>query len=184
MRLPPLVAIVLMFAMGLVWADDRKARRPQPVALGLPFALAPSVVGLNAVPATVSFSATDPDLGSVTGTPSTVSWNIQPGNNASTWTLTVQASAASFTGCSGVPVSAVTVTCNSATVSGGAGTGTCAGPFALLSTLSQTVAAGQQGNGNRSYTVTITFALADSWQYVGALAPPCTSILTYTVNAP
>src|SRR5579859_3319645 len=76
----------------------------------LPMAVT-SMSAVSASPGTISFTATDPDLGSVSGSSAaTVSWTTTGGSAASTWNLKVHAAAASFTGCATVPRSAVTVT--------------------------------------------------------------------------
>jgi hypothetical protein len=145
-----------------------------------PFAL---ISNLTVLPATVSFVATDPDLGSAAGTAATATWSATAGAPTNTWTLAVQAGAGAFTACGTVPTSAVTVTCTAASASGVGGTGTCAAPFPL-STAAQQVASGKEGTLVSNFSVSISFSLADSWRYVAALAPPCTLSLTYTANTP
>ena len=183
-RFSPLVAIALLFSPALSAGENPPVRRSPVVGAAPPPPVLATTVGtVTATPSTISFNATDPDLGSVAGnSPATVSWDATAGNNSNNWTLTVQAAATSFTGCGTVPVGAVTVACSSASVSAGGGTGVCSGAFPL-STLSQQVAGGKEGNGTRSYTVNINFTLTDRWRYVAALSPPCTITLTYTVNA-
>src|SRR5579884_4434600 len=67
---------------------------------------------VSASPATISFTATDPDLGSVAGSAtSSVRWTTTNGSASRTWDAAVSASTASFTNCGTVPVSAVKVTC-------------------------------------------------------------------------
>lgn len=141
-----------------------------------------SVASVTASPGTISFTATDPDLGSVSGSSaSTVSWTTSSGSSSNTWTLQVQGSAATFGNCPTVPASAVTVTCTSVT---GGSSGACNASFPL-STTGQQVAAGQESSGtNKAYSVTINFTLADSWAYIAKTSPACTLTLTYTVNAP
>ncbi len=179
-RIPPFVAIALVIGSGLAHGKDEKSRRAFAVT-DLPPIYAATLSTITATPATISFSATDPDLGSVAGsTTSTVTWSLTGGNKNQSWTLTVQAGGASFTGCATAPAAAVTVTCASASVSGGNGTGSCNGPF-TLSTSPQQVAGGFEG---QNYTVTINFTLTDRWRYIAATTPSCTLTLTYTVNAP
>ena len=183
-RLSPFVAIVLMYGARLAYGVDGQPRRARAVAITPPFVAAGAVGTITASPSTITFTATDPDLGSVSGSsPATVSWTVSGGNNNNNWTLTVQAVGTSFSGCGTVPASAVTVACSSATVSGGSGTGVCSGAF-QLSTVPQQAAGGNEGNGSRSYTATLNYTLVDSWRRVAALSPPCTLTLTYTVNAP
>ena len=144
--------------------------------------MATTLASITAIPSTISFTATDPDLLSVAGnSAATVSWLTSGGAAASTWTLKVQASAASFTNCATVPTSAVTVTCSS--VFGGS-SGAC-GSGITLSTAAQQVASGKESTGtNKPYSVTLNFTLADSWSYIAKQAPSCTLSLTYTVTAP
>jgi hypothetical protein len=75
------------------------------------------------------------------------------------------------------------VTCTSATVNGGGGTGVCGGAV-TLSTASTQIASGFEGSGTRNYAVNLGFTLADSWKYVAKISPLCTLTLTYTVTAP
>ena len=183
-RLFPPVTIALLLFRGLAQGEDPKIRRPLAVT-GLPPIYATSLGSVTASPSTVSFSATDPDLGTAPGnSQATITWTESAGNPIHNWTLTVRGGS-SFSGCSTVPASAVTVTCTSASVSGGGGTGTCSAPFAL-SAGGQQVAGGLQGNNTQTwtYTVTINFTIADRWSYVAQQSPPCTITLTYTVNAP
>jgi hypothetical protein len=168
---------VLIGALLLLPGSSRAAR---PRAGVLPA----TVSLLTASPGTIRFSATNPSLGTVSGnSPATVTWTSSGGLTQNTWTLTVQSGSPTFTSCSTVPVSAVTVQCTSAGVSGGGGTGACGGSFGL-STSAQNVAGGAQGSGTQSYTVNINFTLAESWRYIASLSPECTLTLTYTVNAP
>ena len=135
---------------------------------------------VSANPGTISFTATDPDLGAVSGSSAaTISWMTSGGSGGNTWSLSVQASGTSFTGCATVPTSAVTATCTG--VSGGSG-GTCGGSVPL-STAAQQVASGNEASGNnKAYSVTLSFTLADSWSYIANSS--CSLSLTYTVTAP
>ena len=138
----------------------------------------------TATPATISFNAINPATeptvaGSSTAT---ISWTVSS-TSISSWTLKIKANAAWFTNCSTVPLSAVTVSCASASI-GGAGTATCSNPLAL-STTAQQVAGGSLGSyGSHTYTVTINFTLADSWKYIAETSPACSLSLTYTANVP
>jgi len=138
---------------------------------------------LTVTPATIAFSATSPTtLPVVAGSSTaTATWtSISSGNN---WSLTVQSGSPAFTNCSTVPVSAVTVTCSSASVVGLGGSATCAGAFPL-STTAQTVASGSEGLVSLDYSVTIGFTLADNWKYIAETSPACTIALTYLANVP
>jgi len=133
---------------------------------------------LSASPGTVSFNANNPNSGSVFGSSNaTVSWTISAGSHLKNWTLSVQASSSSFSGCPTVPVSAVQVSCGS--VSGGSG-GTCSGSSSL-STSFQQVAGGTQADLAGTYSVSIDFTLAESWRYIANSS--CNITLTYSVNA-
>jgi hypothetical protein len=151
--------------------------------------LATSVsTGLKASPGTISFSATDPDLGAVTGSSaSTVTFTLKGGANARTWSVGIQAGSSTFTGCTTLPASAVTATCSSVTITHNSGAtptaGTCSAAFALSSTSSTTVASGEEGGGN-TFSILINFTLSDSWQNIAATSPTCPLTLTYSLNAP
>jgi hypothetical protein len=135
---------------------------------------------VSATPSTISFTATDPDSGAVSGSSAaTISWTTTGGSPSQTWTLTVQAASSSFASCSTVPASAVTATCT--TVTEGK-PGSC-GSAVTLSTVAQQVASGKEDNASpASYSVAISFTLADSWSYIAN--PSCSISLTYTVTAP
>jgi hypothetical protein len=144
--------------------------------------LATSVATITATPSTISFTATNPDLGSVAGSSaSTVSWKTTGGSSSSTWNLKVQAAATSFTNCATVPMSAVTVSCSSVT---GGSSGACATSFALSTTAVQVASGKESTASNATYSVNLNFTLADSWQYIAKQSPSCTLTLTYTVTAP
>src|SRR6266404_6131253 len=136
-----------------------------------------TVSSLAVSPASITFVATDPDLITVTGPATTVTWQAAGGSGSNTWTLKVAASASTFAGCATVPVSAVTVSCTSATVDAGGGTGTCGGAVALSTTSTQ-IASGKEGGGTRNYTVTLGSTLADTWKYIATQTPSCTLTLT------
>lgn len=143
--------------------------------------LAPSAISNAGVwPATISFTATDPDLGSFSGNSgATVFWTTNNGNTSNTWTLGVAASTASFSSCATVPASAITVSCNP-----GATNGQCGASFKLTTTAQQ-IASGKEAAGNGAlYWVGINFTLADSWRFVAEQSPACTLDITYTINAP
>jgi hypothetical protein len=159
---------------------QRKASVVVPSNIIMPMAGPTTLSAISASPSTISFTATDPDLGSVAGSSAaTISWMTSSGNKNNTWTLAVQASAASFTSCPTVPTSAVKATCTGVT---GGNNGSCGGGI-NVSTVPQQVASGKEANGaNKAYSVTLNFTLADSWSYIAGSS--CTLNLTYTVNAP
>ncbi len=165
--------------MGLVHVCEGRAALFRPARLHL----APgAVAALTATPGLISFQATNPNSGQVSGSsPGSLTWTVRDGSRLQNWTLSVQSGSSSFTGCPTIPVAAVRVSCGSASVSGGQGTGACSTSFPL-STSPQQIAWGAEGSGNRAYSVSINFTLAESWRYVAN--PACTIILTYFVNAP
>lgn len=135
---------------------------------------------VSALPASLSFQASNPDAGAVSGSsPSSLSFSVLSGSHANNWTLSVQADSSSFDGCPTIPVAAVQVSCGTTSVGTG-GTGTCSGSFPLSTSLQQ-VAGGAQADGTNTYTVSINFTLAESWRYVAN--PSCSTTLTYSVYA-
>jgi len=141
-----------------------------------------TIAALSATPGTISFSAANPNSGTVSGSSSgTVTWTVLLGSHLQHWTVGVQAGSATFVGCSSIPVSAVQVSCSSGSVSGGGGTAACSGSFPLSTTL-QTIAGGFEGDLVNSYSVSLNFTLAESWRYVAGSS--CSITLTYSVNAP
>jgi len=173
------LALTLSGGFGQAHADTLPVRRS--LLTQLQFALG-TIGSLMATPSSVNFPATNPNLGVISASsPTSVNWIVQDVSLGQAWTLSVQAGAGAFSGCSTVPISAVRVSCASANVSGGFGTGACRGPF-TLSTTPQQVAGGSQGLGINSYSVTINYTLDESWRYIPNLS--CSLSLTYTVNAP
>ena len=189
-----LFAIVggLLLAAGLAWAQKPRMspRRPKlAAAFADPEAgvspMASSVTTVGATPATIQFAANSPGSAVAGSDSATVSWKISGGTSGKTWTLSVAANSATFTGCSTVPASAIGVTCGSATVTGANATANCqsGGPFSLPSTSpGQQVASGNEGNSNsHTYTVVLNYRITDSWGYI---PNTCPLTITYTVNAP
>ena len=169
-----LVCVMELACVGNLDAGVFSPRRLQ-IALG-------TLGSLSATPGTISFQATNPALGFVSGSsPGGLTWVVLGGLNAQNWTLSVQAGSSSFVGCPTIPTSAILVTCGSHSVSGGGGTAACGGSFPL-STTPQQVAGGFEGAGTNSYSISMNFTLAESWRYVAKSA--CTITITYTVNAP
>jgi len=174
-----------MLVLSVVVSDRAAAQKKTLVPIrtdAMVMPLSVTTISSQAVaPATISFTATDPDLGSFPGSSAaTVSWKTSGGATARTWALTVAASAANFTSCATVPASAVTATCSS--VAGGT-SGLCTGAFQLSTTGTQ-IASGQElASANTPYSVSLTFTLADSWRRIAELAPACTLTLSYTITA-
>jgi hypothetical protein len=174
-----ILAALLACATGLARVSNRYADLFWPARLNLAFG---SLESLSAKPKSISFQAANPDSGQVSGSsPGSLTWKVSRGDHLQNWTLSVQSASSSFTGCPTVPVSAVQVSCGSASASGVRGTGVCGGSFPL-STTAQQIAGGAQGDGNGEYSVSMNFTLAESWRYVANSA--CTITLTYSVNAP
>ena len=193
------IAGVLVLAGELAWAQKTtlSPRRPTPVIQSLspadsPIPLVTSVSGLTATPATIQFTANQPG----TGTPvagnstATVGWSISGGASGNTWTLSVYANSATFTGCTTVPASGVGVSCSSASATGTRASANCqsGGPFTLPTTApGQQVASGHEGSsgptvgGSSTFSVVLNYQFTDSWQYI---ANTCPLTITYTVNAP
>jgi predicted phage tail protein len=149
--------------------------------------VAPRATGsftLNVSPATIAFTATNPDsTPAVAGSASaSLTWSSNAGKGGATWTLTVQGSASSFTNCPGVPLSAVTVSCVSASADGAA-TATCNPPFPLSTALAP-AASGVIGASTKNYSVTINYTLADSWKYIAQTSPSCSLSLSYIATLP
>ena len=169
-----------LLASIVAFAGAQPPRRPRAVMIPMEEGGGTRIRSLVVSPATIGFLATDPDVGSVGEPHATVTWRLQGGNTSRNWALLVQANASSLSGCSGVPASAITVACSSVTST--KGTGVCAGPLPL-SMQPHPVASGSQADGTPSYTVTITFTLADRWRYIASQSP-CTLTLIYIVDAP
>ncbi len=169
-----IVILVAVLACGTVRVSNAGLFQRLNLALG-------TVGSVSATPSTITFQASNPDQGAVSGSsPGSLTWLVLSGSHVQNWTLSVQAGSSSFVGCPTIPISAVQVSCGSASVSGGAGTGSCSGAFPL-STTPQQIAGGAEGDGTNSYTVTTNFTLAESWRYVANSS--CTITLTYSVNA-
>ena len=144
---------------------------------------ATTVTGPTISPWTITFSSPNPDAGPVNGSSTaTVQWSMH-GNPTALWSLTVQATSSSMTGCGAVPVSAIQVQCTSLTSGATGASGSCSSGSFALSTSPQTIASGaKQGNGNSGSTVaTVAFTFTDAWKYPASSS--CSLQLTYTVNA-
>lgn len=165
---------------GMLMAAGAPQQQPaarKHVALSARDVSASASFSVIASPATISFSAVDPDTPFDAGSSaSTVTWNAS-GLSSKAWSLKLSAAASTFSNCSTVPVSAVTVTCASAAVGGG-GAGKCQSSFPL-STAQTLVVTGKEGAGLSNYAVTLTFTLADSWKYIATSKNACTLTITY-----
>ena len=178
--LTQLTVVALSSGSFLMLTAQPKARVVVPAANPI-LPMATTLSAISAVPATISFSLTDPTTTpSVAGSPAaTVSWTTSFGSTGSTWTLKVSAAAASFTSCATIPRSAVNVSCGGVT---GGSSGACGGGF-TLSGAPQQIASGTEASGSgKAYSVTVNFTLADSWSYL--VSSSCSLSVTYTVTAP
>ena len=191
------IAGVLVLAGELAWAQKTtlSPRRPTPVIQSLspadsPIPLATGVSGLTATPATLQFTANNPGSAVAGNSSATVGWSISGGASGNTWTLSVYANSATFTGCTTVPASGVGVSCSSASATGTRASANCqsGGPFTLPTTApGQQVASGHEGSsgptvgGSSTFSVVLNYQFTDSWQYI---ANTCPLTITYTVNAP
>ncbi len=161
-----------VFLAAILAATPQGAAHPEAIIGGAPRALA--VSGPTVTPASISFTATNPDnAATVTGSASAVlRFSIAATSN---WSVAVSAPA-SFTNCSTVPVTAVTATATCTTT---VGTSNCTS--GALSTGGTTIATGRHtGSGADAYTITIAFTLADSWAYIASAA--CSLAVTYSIT--
>jgi hypothetical protein len=156
-----------------------KVPAPRPgLAAAAPQPQAAANFTLNIIPASVSFTATDPDSPLVAGSSTTtVRWTVA-GTFFQAWSLSLSSAATTFTNCPTVPISAVTVTCSSASVDGFIGSATC-GAASPLSNSSVTVASGRNGFTTTNYSVTLSYTLSDQWTYIARMNPQCTLNITY-----
>jgi hypothetical protein len=159
-------AAVILLASSLLWAIN--------------------VISLTATPSTITFTGNNPG-GTVTATqPATVTFSI----NSSThndWTLSVGTTATTFTGCAYIPATAVSVQCTAATQTPGAGGVSTQCDATSFTTLPTTlpgldVASGKEPNNGttHTYTITLSYELADSWKYI---PNTCPVTVTYTAHA-
>lgn len=147
-----------------------------------------TITNLIASPGTISFSGIAPGMQAPGSSNATVSFTINSNNKGGTWTLSVGATSNTFPGCLTVPVRAVTLRCSAASAVGGnakGATAACAASnFTPLATSipGSTVASGSEPQSQSAdYSVTLSYQLADSWQYIPNICP---LNITYTVNAP
>jgi hypothetical protein len=179
--------VVWLSVTALLAAAGRPAAPRPPTAHAKPLtAQARPAAGdfsLSVSPATITFTATNPDSAPVDlgNAGAWVSWQSRVGK-AGSWSLTVQAGSPGFSNCPAIPISAVTVFCASAATNTGR-SGNCSPPFAL-STSPQVVARGNQGTTTFSYAVTLSFTLADNWKYTAETSPSCSLSLSYAATVP
>ena len=167
---------ILIIEVILVWIADRRwPPEPKPSA--------PSITSFTALPSTITFTSSDPDVGA-TGS-ATVTIHVGTATGGHPWTLTVHASSSTLTNCASLPLSAIKASCSGVVVSGTGGTrptGSCSASFSL-STVATQLAGGNQGNMNNTYTINVNYPFTDNWQYPGASSPACSLTLSYTAAA-
>jgi hypothetical protein len=180
-------AFLSIFALLAVQAGKPAPKAPAPT----PVAAAPkplAVANFSVYPiSAVSFAATNPDSPTVAGNAGgtvTVSGQIGATEANATFKLQVSAAGPTFSNCTTIPVSAVTITCTSV-FNPGNNDVSCASPV-TLSTSPVTVASGTlptAGSGT-SFWVTFSYTLTDSWEYIAETSSSCTLNVTYlaTVN--
>jgi hypothetical protein len=181
-------AAALLFSASLAGAQKVVGRRARIVPADRPTASTPqpanSMGSLTATPSTLSFAANNPGSLVAGNSSATITWSVS-GGFFGTWSLTVYANSATFTGCTTVPASAVSVQCSSATANSGlfASASCDSSSFVTLPSTAPglEVANGSEGFWSSSYTVVLKYELADSWGYTGNTCP---LVITYTVNAP
>ncbi len=181
---------VFMLTAGTAWSQKPAASKRQPIpalaSVSHPLDSGFSAVSqLRATPNTIPFTANNPGGTIAGGSVATLTWNITHGKNGQTWTLMVGASSSSFSGCTTVPESAVSLRCISASVDGGgqSSAGCTVSNFTTLSNTlpGQSVASGNEGNSSsHNFTVVLSYQLTDSWRFI---ANTCPLIVSYTVNA-
>ena len=172
MFLPALTIGSLLFAPA-----DRVARRPSPVAIR---PQATTITTFIIDTANVAIAATNPTTNPAPFGAETATFVLKSSTAGLTWNMTVRSSASTFSGCTTVPLNAITATCTVTPPSGASGS---CGSVAL-STVAQTLAGGTEntvGGGGATYTVNITLTLADDWKF---LPTTCTAqTLTYLLTA-
>jgi hypothetical protein len=171
--------LVLLLTGGLAWASSPLPGAPIFPLLRVAVGYLVTVSGVVASPNPSSISATDPDNNPTPNSSSvTVVWTQGSGSTNKTWNIKV---ATPSSGCSTVPISAITVTCDSVTATNTTGwSGTCSAAAALTTSGTQ-IASGYEGSStSRNITVILHYTFADSWKFVGGT---CSPVLTYTVTA-
>jgi len=160
-----------------------RAPAPKPV-VAAPKPLA--VANFTVYPiAAVSFAAADPDSPTVAGSGTvTVSGLIGASEANASFKLQVYAAGTTFSNCTSIPVSAVTITCTSVFDPGNNDV-SCASPV-TLSTSPVTVASGTlpTAGSSTSFWVTFSYTFTDNRKYIAQTSSSCTLNVTYlaTVN--
>lgn len=179
----------LMFAEGMVSAQRPITTKRQPILAApspgqnFPGQGFTAVSELRATPGTISFTANNPGSTVPGGSVATLTWEIEHGMNGKTWSLLVGAGSPSFSGCTTVPVSAISLKCVSASAQGG-GQSSAGCNMSNFTPLPNTlpglpVASGNEGNASdHNFTVVLSYQLIDSWRYI---ANTCPLNVSYTV---
>jgi hypothetical protein len=177
--------LILGVAMACAQKPAPAPHQPSPVFGSANYSGVTTVSLLRAMPDTIPFLANNPGGTIAGGSVATLTWNIAQGKSGDTWTLMVGATSSSFSGCTTVPVSAISVKCVSASVdNGGQVSASC--NINNFTTLPNTlpglrVASGNEGNSSsHSYMVQLSYQLTDSWRYI---ANTCPLNVSYTVDA-
>ncbi|HEU0119539.1 MAG TPA: hypothetical protein VFQ91_03365 [Bryobacteraceae bacterium] len=178
----PLLFLLLFSVSGacLPAGDTIKTKHAESGNRGL------TVISIFTVsPTAISFSLSDPDAGPVAASSAvTINWTLVGVALNGNWRIDVQAPSSTFPSCPRIPVSAIRVTCGSASISGLGlgGSATCAASSAPLSTSPIAIASGVERIGLSTTTVSLSFTITDSWRYTAPEAPACTFDLSYILS--
>lgn len=147
-----------------------------------------TITNVTASPGVISFNAAAPGTIIPGSSPATVAFTLNSNTKGGTWTLSVGTTSTTFSGCTTVPTSAVSVWCSAATVSGSNSKGASAGcstsaATPLPATLPgvQVAGGGEPQSQASNFNITLNYQLADSWKYI---PNTCPLSITYTINAP
>src|SRR5260370_13057533 len=135
MLLHTLATGILLFASG-----DRIARRPSPISVR---PLATSINSFTVGTANVTIAGTNP---TTTPSPSgsvTLTADLKNSSSGNAWNITIKSAASTFSGCTTVPLNAITASCSVTPPAGAAGT--C--NSVALSTTAQTLVSGTESSG-------------------------------------
>ncbi|MBE7542437.1 MAG: hypothetical protein M9913_13730 [Bryobacteraceae bacterium] len=165
----------------------RSLRRVAALVLlwGMAVASPAQIHSFTVTPGALSFTALDPDAGGPVPQVSLAYVDFRA-NLFQAWRLYVQAEMPLLENCATVPVSALQVRCQSATITGflNLGSAACNSATIPLSTSPQLVAQGNQGIFNNQISANLQVGFADRWRYAAAVSPACSVSLRYTVDIP
>ncbi len=176
------IGIVLVIASA-AWGQLKFTTVPRMTLKAATSVIAPFAAITNFTPPpSVTITANNPGgVVSSPATPLTVNATKAATFTHPTWMIEVAASNTNMSGagCPSIPISAMTVVCSTPTAAGRGSSATCASNF-TLSTTFQTLVSGLQGDtGNPSYGATVTYNLADSYQFYATNGAACTLTLSY-----